>query len=177
MGSIYPGPHDLSSEVDKLVEAGLIIDPSTISRRKVLATGGAAWTAATVATFALADPAAAATSCPGGVVPTSPTVQKYTTAGNYTYVTGFGVTSLMVRAWGAGGGGGGGGGAAGGGGAYAYTPALPVTACTAYSVVVGTNGTGGGSGKEWIQRRPLKLWARPSLEGCWRLRRYTRSIW
>ena len=143
-------PADLIDEVDSLIEAGLVADSSMISRRKVLATGGAAWTAATVATFALADPAAAATACPGGVVPTSPTVQKYTTRGNYTYTTGFGVTSLIVRAWGAGGGGGGGGvstgGGGGGGGAYAYSPSVTVTPCTPYTVIVGAGGAGGARG-------------------------------
>ncbi|MGB3674598.1 MAG: glycine-rich domain-containing protein, partial [Candidatus Nanopelagicales bacterium] len=62
-------------------------------------------------------------------------------------------TSLLVRAWGGGGGGGGGtnsgfGAGGGGGGAYAYTAAVPVTACTGYTVTVGAAGPGGSAGND-----------------------------
>ena len=144
-------PDALVEAIDRLAEAGLVEDTSMLPRRTVLATGGAAWTAATVATFALADPAAAAGSgCPGGVTPTDPAAKKYETAGPETYTTGVGVTSLLVRAWGGGGGGGGGGWSCGGGGAggggYAYTAALEVLPCTEYAVTVGAGGAGGGGG-------------------------------
>jgi len=147
-------PEPLLAAVDGLVEAGIVEESEQWSRRrallttgKALAVGGATWGAATVTTFALADPAAAATPCtsPG---PTNPAQQKYTASS--TFITGRGVTSLQVRCWGAGGGGGGGrydgtwsSGSGGGGGAYAYTASLAVTPCTAYTVSVGSGGNGG----------------------------------
>lgn len=150
-------PAHLRPAVEELAAAGIVEDSPQWSRRSALVTGGkgllaggAVWGAATVTTFALADPAAAATPCtsPG---PTTPAAQKYTASA--TYITGRGVTSLQVRVWGAGGGGGGGrytgvwaSGAGGGGGAYAYTASLAVVPCTAYSVVVGSGGSGGGTG-------------------------------
>lgn len=147
-------PEHLHAAADDLIRSGIVQEPTQWSRRralvtggKALAAGGAVWGAATVTTFALSDPAAAATPCtsPG---PTNPQSQKYT--GNATFITGRGVTTLKVRCWGGGGGGGGGkydgtwsSGSGGGGGAYAYTASLTVTPCTAYTVVVGTGGTGG----------------------------------
>lgn len=152
-GSDLPG--HLHSAVDDLIRSGIVEEPPQWSRRsalvtggKALAVGGAAWGAATVTTFALADPAAAQTSCtsPG---PTNPQQQKYTA--NAAFITDRGVTTLKVRCWGGGGGGGGGrydgtwsSGSGGGGGAYAYTLSLTVTPCTLYSVVVGAQVNGGG---------------------------------
>lgn len=147
-------PEHLRSSVDELIDAGVVEASSSVSRRKALSlgakglvAGGAVWGAATVTTFALADPAAAATPCTNHP-PTDPAAQKYTA--NATYITGRGVTSLQVRAWGGGGGGGGGkydgtwsSGSGGGGGAYAYTASLTVSPCTPYTVVVGTGGGGG----------------------------------
>ncbi|MCB9376804.1 MAG: hypothetical protein H6515_13180, partial [Microthrixaceae bacterium] len=80
-------------------------DEAGPSRRRVLAAGGTALAAATVTTFALADPAAAATGCTNGVTPTP--YDKFTTPGSTTFYTGQ-VTSILVRAWGGGGPGGGG---------------------------------------------------------------------
>jgi hypothetical protein len=149
-------PETLRAAVDELLAAGILEDTTQMSRRQALSlgskgllAGGAVWSAATVTTFALADPAAAATPCtsPG---PTSPQQQKYTAS--TTFITDRGVTSLKVRVWGAGGGGGAGNytglyatGSGGGGGAYAYTSSLTVTPCTAYTVSVGAGGAGGPS--------------------------------
>jgi len=153
-GAVGDLPEHLGPAVEGLVAAGIVTGPGLWSRRRLLTTGakgalvgGAVWGAATITTFALADPAAAATAC-SGVTPTNPQQQKYTS--NATFVTDNGVTSLKVRCWGAGGGAGGGrydgtwsAGSGGGGGAYAYTAALTVSPCTAYSVVVGAGGAGG----------------------------------
>ncbi len=149
-------PEQLLPAVGDLIRAGVLDDSEAVSRRAALALGGkaliasgAVWSTATVTSFALADPAAAATPCtsPGA---TSPQQQKYTA--NATFVTGRTVTTLLVRAWGAGGGGGAGNysgvwasGSGGGGGAYAYTASLTVVPCTAYTVVVGAGGAGGPS--------------------------------
>ena len=102
-------PAQFRPAVDELVAAGVVEGSRVWSRRQALATGGkgiaaagSVWPAATVSTFALADPAAAATPC-SGITP-SPAQVKYTTSGTYT--TGRGVTTLQVRVWGGGGGGG-----------------------------------------------------------------------
>jgi hypothetical protein len=63
-------PSELQDGIDELIEAGLVAKPTGWTRRKVLVTGGATWAAATVSTFALADPAAASTTCPAGITPT-----------------------------------------------------------------------------------------------------------
>lgn len=148
-------PDTLTSTVDELVAAGLVTNGKAWTRRrfmKLAGVGGAAWTAATVTTFALADPAAAATKCAEGWVATT-LPQKYTSQGSYTFNTGPAGTmaamtyDLLIRAWGGGGGGGGGSldstGGGGGGGEYrgGY---ITVTECTMYTVTVGGGGTGGG---------------------------------
>lgn len=58
-------PEHLRSSVDELIDAGVVEASSSVSRRKALSlgakglvAGGAVWGAATVTTFALADPAA-----------------------------------------------------------------------------------------------------------------------
>ena len=70
----------------------------------------------------------------------------YTTAGNATYTVPAGVTSLTIKAWGAGGGGGGAGpdraGGDGGGGGYASTT-ISVTPSENLTVYVGGGGVGG----------------------------------
>lgn len=142
------GPMSLeaAAALDELVEAGIVTDGRHMSRRKVMVTGGVAFAAATVTTFALANPAAAATWCPGNVKPTPP--GTFTLPGTFGFTTGPGVTTILARAWGGGGGGGGsdhsfnGGGGGGGGGAYA-SATVQVTECTTYQVVVGAGGTGG----------------------------------
>lgn len=151
-------PERLSPAVAELAGAGIVEHPGWISRRDALIKGGkaaavvgAAWTAASVTSFRLADPAMAASPCPNGNQ-TDPAQQTYTASGTYT--TWSGVNSLLVRCWGAGGGGGGGhytflswgSGAGGGGGAYAHDVALPVSPCTTYVVTVGTGGQAGGTG-------------------------------
>lgn len=145
-------PDDLASAVDELVDAGIITGATTWSRRRLLQTGGAAMVAASVVSFALVDPAAAASLCPGGETPTDPSLSgvKTTTPGSYTYTTAPSQTTLLVRAIGAGGGGGGsnGGytsGCGGGGGSYASAE-LIVTGCTTYDYNVGQGGTAGNSG-------------------------------
>lgn len=147
---------EAAAALDELVDAGIATDGRHLSRRKVMVAGGVAWTAATVTTFALANPAAASTGCPNGFVASEP--QAFTTAGGYMFKTGpsggSGNTySLTVRAWGGGGGGGGSdstggavtGGGGGGGGAYA-SASVSVTECTSYKVVVGSGGSGGSGG-------------------------------
>lgn len=151
-------PASLHPALDDLVDAGIVADPSRPDRRqalvlggKALAAGAAVWGTATVTSFALADPAAALTSCTD-VTPTPEGKKRYTNAGTDTFVTDAGVTSLLVRLWGAGGGGGGynlipnqtGGG--GGGGAYVEDTALAVTECTSYTVAIGA-GSGGVKGQ------------------------------
>ena len=74
-------PDALRAAVDELVDAGLVTTPTEFTRRKAIATGGAVWAAATVTTFALADPAAASTSCGMGISPTS-SPQTYSTVGS-----------------------------------------------------------------------------------------------
>lgn len=151
-------PLELSAAVDQLIDAGLVAGRRTPSRRAVIAGGAAAWAAATVTTFALADPAAAWSRCKNGKVPTAPdtgsTGKKYTVAGTYTWVSGPSgwhspntqqSYNVLVRAWGGGGSGGhdaatlGGGG--GGGGAYVHAY-ISVLECTEYTVTVGAGGTG-----------------------------------
>ncbi|MEI2638433.1 MAG: glycine-rich domain-containing protein [Microthrixaceae bacterium] len=147
-------PERLRASVDELIDAGVVEASTSVSRRKALSlgtkslvAGGAVWGAATVTTFALADPAAAATPCTKNP-PTTPAAQKYTA--NTTYITGRGVTSLIVKAWGGGGGGGGAGwsldGGGGGGGAFAGNATLTVSPCTPYTITVGTGGTAGSTG-------------------------------
>ncbi len=140
-------PNGLRAAVDELVDAGILEEPTELSRRRALIAGGVVWGAATVTTFALADPAAAQTPCtsPG---PSAAQV-KFETVGENQYVTGRGVTSIKVRTWGGGGGGGrywltydGGG---GGGGAYAENLSLTVSPCTVYKVTVGGGGHNGTS--------------------------------
>lgn len=151
-------PEHLRPALADLVAAGIVADPGLWSRRRLLTTGargalvgGAVWAAATVTTFALADPAAAATQCPPGVTPSDPNGvgKKYTATGTSQYVTRHGQTSVLVRTWGAGGGGGGGrydgrwrSGGGGGGGAYA-SATVTVTPCASHTVTVGTGGAGG----------------------------------
>lgn len=148
-------PDQLRSTMDELVATGLVLNGGVWTRRRFMrlaSVGGAAWTAATVTTFALADPAAAATQCSAGWAATS-LPQKYTMAGQYTFNTGPAGTmaamsyNLLIRAWGGGGGGGGGSvdstGGGGGGGEYrgGY---ISVTECTMYTITVGAGGGGGG---------------------------------
>ncbi|MCB0916565.1 MAG: hypothetical protein KDC23_12830, partial [Actinobacteria bacterium] len=75
-------PEGLRSGLDDLIEAGLVDAPEGWSRRKAMAVAGATWAAATVATFALADPAAATTNCPDGHVASAP--QVFTSSGMFT---------------------------------------------------------------------------------------------
>lgn len=75
--------------------------------------------------------------------------EAYNTQGAETFTVPTGVTSLVVKIWGAGGGGGGGGsttgvGGAGGGGGY-ITATIPVTPLEVLDVYVGGGGAGGGS--------------------------------
>lgn len=83
----------------------------------------------------------------GGVHPEGGKV-TYTTAGNDIFTVPSGITSITVKAWGAGGGGGGGGnasaGGAGGGGGYS-TSTINVTPNESLNIIVGGGG-GGGSG-------------------------------
>lgn len=90
-------PGELADAVDELVDAGLVDHPTSWSRRRFVAVGGAGLAAASVSSFVLASPAAAASACPGGVEP-SPLQMQYDVPGSYTYTTGPGVTSLLVRA-------------------------------------------------------------------------------
>ena len=139
----------LAGAVDELAHAGLLVRPRAWMQRRAFLAGGAAATAAAVTTFALADPAAAASSCPN--TPTAPDPNsvgnRYPLAGTYTFWTGPADTSLFVRLWGAGGGGGGsstGGTAGSGGGGGGYTEGnVTVAVCSSYSVVVGAGGAGG----------------------------------
>lgn len=154
-------PEHLLESVQALADAGLVSGNRRVSRRKAIGVGGAAWAAATVTTFVLADPAAAWSVCRNGKTPTANDAgssgKKYTTAGTYTWVSGpsgFHTPNtqqnynILVRAWGGGGGGGndgytlGGGG--GGGGAYASS-VLSVTECTEYTIVVGAGGASGST--------------------------------
>lgn len=152
-------PPELSEAVELLVEAGLVAGHRGPSRRAFMAASGAAvFAAATVTTFALADPAAAWSTCRNGKTPTpndsGSSGKKYTTAGTHTWTSGPSgfhnpntqqSYNVLVRAWGGGGSGGrdgwslGGGG--GGGGAYAHKT-ISVLECTDYTVVVGAGGTG-----------------------------------
>lgn len=150
-------PAELTAAIDELVAARLVANGSAWSRRrfmKMTAVGGAAWTAASVTSFTLADPAAAVTMC-ASVTPTVG-AQMYTTPGSSAmFVTGpagigtmAGATyGLLVRAWGGGGGGGGGSvdstGGGGGGGEY-RGGTITVTECTSYTITVGAGGGGGG---------------------------------
>lgn len=149
-------PDSLEGAVDELVAAGLVSNSRAWTRRrfmKMAGAGGAAFAAASVTTFALADPAAASTMCAAGWTATA-VPQMYTTPGTHTFNTGpAGGTmanttySLLIRAWGAGGGGGGGSvdstGGGGGGGEYRGGQ-ITVTECTMYTVTVGAGGGGGG---------------------------------
>ena len=156
-------PAELSDAVESLVDAGLVADRRGPSRRTVIAAGGAAaFAAATVTTFALADPAAAWSTCRNGKTPTpkdsGSTGKKYTTAGTSTWTSGpsgFHTPNtqqsynIIVRAWGGGGGGGADGGTygGGGGGGGAYVDAtITVLECTDYSVIVGAGGAARANG-------------------------------
>ena len=159
-------PSHLIEAVEALSEAGVVSGRRHFSRRKALAVGGTAWAAATVTTFALANPAAAWSVCKNGKTPTAPNSgsgHKYTTAGSYTWTSGpsgFHTPNtqrsynVLVRAWGGGGSGGvdgsalGGGG--GGGGAYADST-ISVLECTEFTVVVGAGGAASsGNGNNGI---------------------------
>lgn len=150
-------PQELVDAVAARVEAGLVDDGRRVSRRAALATGGGvALTAATVTTFALADPAAALSMCANGYVTDvgmaygpGPDIVWFTTGPGGSMST----VDVIFRAWGGGGGGGqsdagsslGGGG--GGGGGYAYTvEALPECSRTRFIVHVGSGGMGGNGG-------------------------------
>ncbi len=133
-------PAHLSLAMASLVDAG-VVGPAGWSRRKLLAAGVVGVAAATVTSFALASPAAAA-SCPGG----GADVSGKTFAATGTFKPGPGITSVTIHAWG----GGGSGGkrkdtamdsAGGGGGAYASSM-VTVVACTSYAITV-TLGLGG----------------------------------
>lgn len=146
-------PENLAAGLDELVASGVVTNPAQWTRRKVLLAGGAAWGAATVATFGLSLPAAAQalSMCPGGQQSTG--AMSYT-SGTASYLTGPAELSVLVRAWGAGGGGGGAytvipgvnAGGGGGGGQYSYNAMLTVTPCQTYAVVVGTGGPVGAAG-------------------------------
>lgn len=145
--SVADVPEDLLSVMDDLTALGVLDTPSLWSRRRtIIAGGGAAFAAATVTTFALAGPVAALTECTGDAPTTTP--QYYSTPGAYSFKTGPGVTSLLVRAWGGGGGGGGGDddstGGGGGGGEY-RGGTIAVSACTTYTITVGAGGQRGGA--------------------------------
>ncbi len=157
-------PDDLAGAVDDLVAAGVVAESSGWSRRRMLVASGSTLAAATVVSFALADPAAAESGCPQ-VTPTDPAAEGvvYDVAGTSQYVTRLGQSSVLVRAWGAGGGGGegrytsGGWYPGGGGGLGAYASStLDVAACETYTVTVGTGGTattgdGGTGGQSFFQ--------------------------
>lgn len=152
-------PSHLIEAVEALSEAGVVSGRRHFSRRKALAVGGTAWAAATVTTFALANPAAAWSVCKNGATPTAPdggsSGKKYTTAGTFTWTSGpsgFHTPNtqqnynVIVRAWGSGGGGGGdynlsGGGGGAGGGAYASST-VSVLECTDFTVFVAAGGAG-----------------------------------
>ena len=76
-------PEHLAPAFDELVAAGVVANPAQWTRRKVLLAGGAAWGAATVASFGLSLPAAAQalSMCPDGQLSTGPTT--YTANGTY----------------------------------------------------------------------------------------------
>lgn len=142
-------PARLAPAMDSLSKSGIVANPTLWSRRRALQVGGAAFTAAAVTTFALVEPAAAATMCGPGITPSGPT--KFDMSGTFT--TGPGITSVLVRAWGGGGGGGGSttafparSGSGAGGGEYTYNASLNVVGCTMYTVTVGGGGAGGGNG-------------------------------
>ena len=151
-------PSHLIEAVEALSEAGVVSGRRHFSRRKALAVGGTAWAAATVTTFALANPAAAWSVCKNGATPTAPdggsSGKKYTTAGTFTWTSGpsgFHTPNtqqnynVIVRAWGSGGGGGdynvSGGGGGAGGGAYASST-VSVLECTDFTVFVAAGGAG-----------------------------------
>lgn len=155
-------PPELSDAVASLVDLGLVAGHRGPSRRAFMAASGAAvFAAATVTTFALADPAAAWSTCRNGKTPTpndsGSSGKKYTTAGTHTWTSGPSgfhnpntqqSYNVLVRAWGGGGSGGhdGGtyGGGGGGGGAYAHKT-ISVLECTDYTVVVGAGGASDGA--------------------------------
>ena len=148
-------PLGSDAAIADLVDAGILEDTTDLSRRKVLALGGKAlvaggvvWSAATVTSFKLANPAMAISHCAGGGENDYTKVHVYQASGTFKVASS--PTALMVRAWGGGGGGGGAGwsldGGGGGGGAFAGSDNVTVTACNTYAVVVGTAGTAGTSG-------------------------------
>lgn len=147
-------PAELTDAVSALADAGLVDGSPRISRRAALtAGGGIAVTAATVSTFALADPAAATTKCANGFVTDS--LQVFTATDSAAmFRTGPGGTgstvSVIFRAWGGGGGGGKGwpeldtSGGGGGAGAYAFAT-VDLAECSDHTlnVTVGAGGIGG----------------------------------
>ncbi len=147
-------PAELTDAVIALADAGIVDGSPRISRRAALtAGGGIAVTAATVSTFALADPAAAATMCANGFVTDS--LQVFTATDSAAmFKTGPGGTgstvSVIFRAWGGGGGGGRGlperdtSGGGGGGGGYAFAT-VDLAECSdhTFNVTVGHGGVGG----------------------------------
>lgn len=144
-------PEDLRAGLDDLVESGVVETPAGWSRRKVLLAGGAVWTAATVSTFGLADPAAATSQCANMAVPTA-TPATYNASGTFTTGpagSGMSAYNLSVHVWGGGGGGAGGSidstGGGGGGGEY-RGGSISVNECATYTVTVGAGGAGGGNG-------------------------------
>lgn len=176
-------PAELADAVDALADAGLVSGRGGLSRRAAIAAGGAtAWAAATVTTFALADPAAAWSTCRNGKTPTpndpSSTGKKYTTAGTHTWTSGPSgfhdpntqqSYNVLVRAWGGGGGGGddgcsyGGGG--GGGGAYAQKT-ISVLECTDYTVTVGAGGAAKNDGSRSVFKDDSTLKAAAGKKGA-----------
>jgi len=143
-------PARLSAAVGELQSAAVMEPTPRWTRRQALAAAGVALGVASVTTFALTDPAAAWTDCPGGgaTPPDSGSVgNRYTTPGTHSFKTAAGDTSLFVRLWGAGGGGGGSStlgtaGSGGGGGGY-VDGTVTVSACSTYSLTVGAGGAGG----------------------------------
>lgn len=152
--SVADVPEDLLSVMDDLTALGVLDTPSLWSRRRtIIAGGGAAFAAATVTTFALAGPVAALTECTGDAPTTTP--QYYSTPGAYSFKTGPGVTSLLVRAWGGGGGGTSGGAGGKGAGAQAARDGVAGsgtaggnggTGSNSATTYVGGGGGGGGGG-------------------------------
>ncbi|MCB0964285.1 MAG: hypothetical protein KDA98_13470, partial [Acidimicrobiales bacterium] len=170
-------PAELTDAVASLADKGLVDGPRHLSRRAALATGGGvALAAATVTTFALADPAAASTMCTNGITGTD--AGTTFTASNSSFMfkvgptgtAGPGTVNVQFRAWGGGGGGGGaqwwsgaeGGG--GGGGAYAGT-SYALTECTEYTFNVtvggigsaGANADGGMGGTSSVLNGPTTI--------------------
>lgn len=135
-------PQHLQGAVDELIATGLVEDSTRWTRRKMLLAGGATLAAATVTSFVLADPAAAASNCAQGATSKG----TFDTPGSFAFTVNNSDTMLTVQLWGAGGGGGanngGTTGSGGGGGGYA-TAVVTVVPCTTYIYQVGDGGDGG----------------------------------